>query len=53
VSQIFVLLAGGASLDVFHDPGLSAGPEVFPVDASDRFVSSGMAVDGAFMPDVH
>jgi hypothetical protein len=47
------LLAGGASFDVFRDPGLGAWPKVFPVDASDCFVSSGMAVDGAFMPDIH
>ena len=53
MGQVFVLLTGGASLDVFCDPGLGAWPKVFPVDASDRLVSSGVAVDGAFVPDIH
>jgi len=53
MSQILVLLASGASFDVFRDPRFGAWPEVFPIDASDRFVSSGMAIDGAFVPDVH
>jgi hypothetical protein len=53
VGQIFVLLTGGASLDIFCDPCFGAWPEVFPVDASDRFVSTRVAIDGALMPDVH
>jgi hypothetical protein len=53
VSQILVLLAGGASLDVVSDPCFGAWPEVFLVDASDRFVSARVAIDGALMPDVH
>ena len=53
MSQILVLLAGGASLDVFRDPCFGTWPEVFPVDTSDRFVSSGVAIDGTFVPDVH
>jgi hypothetical protein len=53
VSQVLVLLAGGASLDVFRDPCFGARPEIFSVDASDCFVSSGVAIDGTFVPDVH
>jgi hypothetical protein len=53
MGQIFVLLTGGASFDVFCDPCFGAWPEVLPVDASDRFVSPGVTVDGTFMPDIH
>ena len=53
MSQIFVLLTGGASFDVVSDPCFGAWPEIFLVDASDRFVSARVAVDGALMPDVH
>ena len=51
--QIFVLLACGATLDVFYDPGLGTRPEVFLIDASDSFILSGVAIDGSFMPYVH
>jgi hypothetical protein len=44
VSQVLVLLACGATLDVFCDPCPSAWPEVFSVDAPDCFISSGVAV---------
>jgi hypothetical protein len=53
VSQIFVLLTGGAPLDVVSDPCFGAWPEVFLVDAPDRFVPARVAIDGALMPDVH
>jgi hypothetical protein len=53
VSQIFVLLACRATFDVFRDPCSSTGPEVFPVDSSDCFIVSGMAIDGALVPYVH
>jgi hypothetical protein len=53
VCQIFVLLTGGASFDIVSDPCFGAWPEVFLVDASDRFVSARVAIDGALMPDVH
>jgi hypothetical protein len=53
MSQIFVLLTHCTAFDVFHDPALGARPEVFSVDASDRFISSGVAIDGTFMPYVH
>ena len=53
VCQVFVLLASGASFDIFRDPCPGAGPEVFFVDTSDCFIASGMAIDGAFMPYVH
>jgi hypothetical protein len=53
MGQIFVLLTGGASFDVISDPRFGAWPEVFLVDASDRFVPAGVAIDGAFVPDVH
>ena len=33
--------------------GSGAGPEVFFVDASDCFILTGVAIDGAFMPYVH
>jgi hypothetical protein len=47
------LLAGGASFDIFRDPSLGTRPEVFPVDTSDGFISSGVTVDGSFVPYVH
>jgi hypothetical protein len=53
VRQVFVLLAGGTSFDVFSDPCPGAKPEVFLVHASDCFISSWVAVKGAIMPSVH
>jgi hypothetical protein len=53
VSQVFVLLACGTTLDVFCDPRSGTWPEVFSVDASDCLISSGVAVDGSFVPYVH
>ena len=53
VSEVFVLLACGAAFDIFHDPCSGAWPEVFSVDAPDCFISSGVTVDGSFMPCVH
>jgi hypothetical protein len=53
VGQVLVLLTCGAALDVFRDPCPGTWPEVFSVDAPDRFVSSGVAVDGSFVPYVH
>ena len=47
------MLASGASLDVFCDPCFGAWPEVFFVDASNRFVSAGMAIDRTLVPNVH
>jgi hypothetical protein len=53
VCEIFVLLTCCTAFDVFCDPSPSAGPEVFSIDTSNGFVSSGVAVDRSFMPDVH
>jgi hypothetical protein len=53
VSKVFVLLTGGTSFDVFCDPRLGSRPEVFLIDASDCFISSGMTVQGSFVPRVH
>jgi hypothetical protein len=53
VGEIFVLLTGSASFDVFSDPRLGSGPKVFFVDTSDCFISSRMSVQGSFMPCVH
>jgi hypothetical protein len=53
VGQVFVLLTGGASFDIFRDPRFGAWPEVFSVDVSDRFISTRVAIDGAFVPNVH
>jgi hypothetical protein len=53
VSQVLVLLACCTSFDVFCDPCLGAGPEVFPIDVSDHFISPGVAVDRAFVPHIH
>jgi hypothetical protein len=53
VSQVFVLLTGGAAFDIFCDPRSCAGPEVFFVYASDHFVSSGVTIKGSIMPGVH
>jgi hypothetical protein len=53
VCQIFVLLAHCTPLNVFCDPAPGARPEVFSIDASDCFITSGMAIDGAFVPCVH
>ena len=53
MSEVLVLLAGGASFDVFRDPRPGSRPEVFLVDASDCFISSGVTVQGSFVPHVH
>jgi hypothetical protein len=53
VRQIFVLLACRTTFDVFCDPGSGAWPEVFFVDASDHFILSRVAIDGAFVPYFH
>ena len=53
VCQVFVLLACRTTFDIFHDPASGARPEVCPVDVSDCSVSSGMTIDGAFMPYIH
>jgi hypothetical protein len=53
VCQVLVLLAGCAAFDVFCDPGFDSWPEVFFVDASDRFILSRMSIDGSFVPYVH
>jgi hypothetical protein len=53
VSQIFILLTCCAAFDIFHDPRSGTGPEVFLIDVSDCFISFGVTVDGAFMPNVH
>jgi hypothetical protein len=53
VSQVLVLLTCGATFDIFRYPCPGAGPEVFFVHASDRFVSSGVTVEGAIVPHVH
>jgi hypothetical protein len=53
MGEVFVLLACHASFDVFCDPGPGTRPKVFSIDASDCFVSSGMAIDRTFMSDVH
>jgi hypothetical protein len=53
VCQVFVLLACCTALDVFHDPCSGARPEIFLVNVSDRFISSGMTIDRALVPYVH
>jgi hypothetical protein len=53
VGEVFVLLTGGTSFDVFSDPWPSSWPEVFLVDASDCFISSRVTIQGAFVPRVH
>jgi hypothetical protein len=53
VCQVFVLLTSGASFDIVSNPCFGAWPEVFLVDAPDRFVSARVTIDGALMPDVH
>jgi hypothetical protein len=53
VDEVLVLLTGGASFDVFSDPWPGSRPEVSLVDASDRFVSSGVTIQGSFVPSVH
>jgi hypothetical protein len=53
VGQVLVLLTCGASFDVFCYPRPGARPEVFFVYASDCFISSGMAIEGSFVPCVH
>jgi hypothetical protein len=53
VSEVFVLLACGASFDVFCDPCFGAWPEVFSIDTPGCFVSSGVTVGGSLVPYVH
>jgi hypothetical protein len=53
MGQVLVLLACGASFDVFCDPGPGARPEVFFIHASDGFISSGVAVEGSIVACVH
>jgi hypothetical protein len=53
MSEVFVLLTGGASFDVFCDPWPGSRPEVFFVNTPDCFISSGVTVQGSFMPCVH
>jgi hypothetical protein len=53
VGQVFVLLAGCATFDIFGDPRSCAGPEVFPVYLPDRFVSSGVSTEWSIVPGVH
>jgi hypothetical protein len=53
VCQVFILLTGGTSFDVFGDPCPSAWPEIFLVYASDCFVSSRVAIEGTIVPSVH
>ena len=53
MGQIFVLLAGRASFDVFRDPRSCAGPKVFPIYFPDRLVSSGVSTEWAIVPRVH
>jgi hypothetical protein len=53
VCQIFVLLTGGASFDVFHYSWVCSGPVVFFVDVSYGFISPGVSVDCSVMPYVH
>ena len=51
--QVLVLLARCTPFNILHDPSSGTGPKVFLVDASDHFISSGVTVDGAFMPYIH
>jgi hypothetical protein len=51
--QIFVLLTCCTAFDVFHDLGSGARPEIFPVDALNGFVLSGVPIDRSFTPHVH
>ena len=53
VGEVFVLLTGGTSFDIFGDPRPGSRSEVFLVDASDHFISSRVTVQGSFMPRVH
>jgi hypothetical protein len=53
MGQVFVLLAGCAAFDIFSDPCSCAGPEVFPVDLPDCFVSSGVSTKWSVVPGVH
>jgi hypothetical protein len=53
VCQVFVLLACSTTFDVLRDLAPGTRPEVFSVDASDCFISSRMAIDGAFVPYIH
>jgi hypothetical protein len=53
VCEIIVLLTCCAALDVFHDPSPGAGPEVLLIDVLNGFISSRVAIDGSFVPDVH
>jgi hypothetical protein len=53
VHQVFVLLTGGTSFDIFGDPHPGTWPEVFLVYMPDCFVSSRVAIKGAIVPCVH
>ena len=53
MSQVLVLLAGRTALDVFGDPCSCAGPEVFPVDLPNCFVSSRVSTEWAVVPGIH
>jgi hypothetical protein len=53
VCQVLVLLAYGATFDIFRDPCSSARPKIVLIDASYGFISTGMAVQGTFVPRVH
>jgi hypothetical protein len=53
VCQVLVLLACCASFDVLRDPCSGTRPEVLSIDASDHFISSGVTIDGAFMPYIY
>jgi hypothetical protein len=49
----FVLLADGASFDVFCYPVLRSGPVIVVVDQSDHFVSSRMSSCRGVVPLLH
>src|SRR5580693_9402473 len=51
--KILVLLASGASFDVFRDPCSCAGPKVFLVYPSNHFVPSRVAAEGSIVPRMH
>jgi hypothetical protein len=53
VHQVFILLACGASFDIFCDPCPGAGPEVLLVHMSDCFISPGVAIEGTVVPGMH
>jgi hypothetical protein len=53
MGQVFVLLAGCASFDVFGNPCPRARPEVFPVYLPDGLISSGVSTERPIVPRVH